>query len=173
MKCQCCEKESATIHLTEIINNEITEVHLCEKCAKEKGIEANNIKSTLSFNNIKNLFTSLIPDKNAVSTKGTITKLECPFCNMTYTEFSSKGKFGCSKCYEVFKNEITPLIRRIHGSVQHLGKVPVNLGKEAIDKYTEIKDLKLQLMDSIKKEEYEKAAVLRDKIKKISKSEVI
>lgn len=173
MKCQSCDKNNATIHLTEIINNEIKEVHLCETCAKTKGIESNHIKSTLSFNNIKNLFTSLIPDDKKNFSKEPLNELICSFCGRTYVEFSKKGKFGCAKCYEAFQSDITPVIRRIHGSSQHLGKVPVNLNKESIDKYAEIKELKIRLMEAVKKENYEEAAVIRDKIKKISKSEVI
>lgn len=172
MKCDICKKENATIHLTEIVNNKITEIHVCDKCAQEKGIETEKIKSSL---NMTDLLTSLIPEKSSEFKKEADSKisLQCSFCNLTYIEFRRKGKFGCAKCYDTFKEYIAPVIKKLHGSSQHLGKVPVNLTQNVRDKYSEIKNLKVQLMESIKKEEYERAAEIRDKIKKISSGEKI
>ncbi|HOK40144.1 MAG TPA: UvrB/UvrC motif-containing protein [bacterium] len=172
MKCNICKKEIATIHLTEIINNKIKEIHVCEKCAKEKGIETEKIKSSL---NMADLFTSLIPDK--INNKGeeevpSYEKLKCQFCNMTFLEFRSRGKFGCAKCYETFREHIAPLLKRLQGSIQHTGKVPLNISSKTKDKYLEIKELKEKLMEAVKNEAYEEAARLRDKIKILTSGEV-
>ncbi len=39
MKCQLCNNNEATVHLTEIINNKVSKLHICEECAREKGQE--------------------------------------------------------------------------------------------------------------------------------------
>ncbi len=75
---------------------------------------------------------------------------------------------GCSECYRTFNKKLLPLLRRLHGSVQHTGKAPlqkVGVGKKG----KEIMELRRELQKVIEKEEYEKAAVIRDKIKKLEK----
>ena len=37
--CQNCQKNPATLHLTEIQDNRMTELHLCQACAEEKGLD--------------------------------------------------------------------------------------------------------------------------------------
>ena len=37
LKCDVCD-ENATVHLTQIVNNQIHKIDLCESCAEEKGI---------------------------------------------------------------------------------------------------------------------------------------
>ena len=39
MVCNICGKNQATVHLTEIIDEQITELHLCEECAQKKGAQ--------------------------------------------------------------------------------------------------------------------------------------
>jgi hypothetical protein len=40
MTCDLCSKNEATVHLSEVINDQTRELHLCEACAREKGAEA-------------------------------------------------------------------------------------------------------------------------------------
>ena len=85
---------------------------------------------------------------------------------MTYSEFKKIGRFGCANCYQAFKKNILPLLKRIHGSVQHLGKIPPKTARET-KVMEEIKSLKLRLEKNIELEDYEGAARLRDQIKEI------
>jgi len=39
MLCDQCRERDAVLNLTQIQNNAVTQVHLCEKCAAERGIE--------------------------------------------------------------------------------------------------------------------------------------
>ena len=39
MVCDVCAVNQATVHLTEIIDEQMTELHLCESCAKNKSVE--------------------------------------------------------------------------------------------------------------------------------------
>src|SRR3989338_1987324 len=106
MLCEVCGKKEATVHLTEVVNDKITKLHLCENCAKEKGSE---MEEHFGLNDLlaglADLGTTVEP-KHAESIK-------CPKCGFTYQDFSRVGRFGCGECYEAFKKHIAPLLKRI------------------------------------------------------------
>ena len=39
MQCDICGKKKATVHLTEIVDEQMSEMHLCEECAREKSVQ--------------------------------------------------------------------------------------------------------------------------------------
>jgi protein arginine kinase activator len=87
---------------------------------------------------------------------------------MTYEKFTKTGRLGCSHCYEIFSDRLLPIIKRLHGSTRHTGKVFGQKHKEkSASPKEQIENLKKMLETAIKSEEYEKAAEYRDKIKKI------
>jgi len=89
-------------------------------------------------------------------------KIECPSCGHTPEDIMASGKIGCSKCYEYYKKDLLPLIEKCQtGATKHVGKVPKNLHPESLSK------LENELKAAITKEDYEKAAALRDEIKKL------
>ena len=114
MKCQICSENNATIHLTEIEKGVKKEVHLCEDCYKEKNSAADQPPPVdeLIKNFLKNL-THLADDKS-----------ECPVCGATYGDFHKKGVLGCPEDYAFFKDMLIPLLEKVHGAVQHKGKIP-------------------------------------------------
>ncbi|MBO8136919.1 MAG: UvrB/UvrC motif-containing protein [Desulfotomaculum sp.] len=159
MMCERCNKRPATVHLTQVINNKKTEMNVCEYCASELQQE------TWGFDPQFNLHHFLGGLMGYEYTPGIKTREEtCPKCRISKNKFAKVGLLGCPECYETFKDQIIPLVRRIHGTGQHTGKVPKRTGGRArINK--EINMLKEQLQEAIKKEEFEKAAQLRDQIK--------
>ncbi|MBU0633667.1 MAG: UvrB/UvrC motif-containing protein [Candidatus Omnitrophica bacterium] len=165
MVCQICQKRSATVHLTEIINDQMTELHLCEQCAKEKGIAGLGQPFGL-----QDLLTGLVDFGTPVESDKKAVMLQCPNCKMNYEDFRKIGRLGCSQCYETFKKSLEPLLKKIHGSVQHLGKAPARGGKVFKTK-RELQDLKLKLQKAIEMEEFEEAAKLRDKIKQMEQED--
>lgn len=157
MLCDICTKKEATVHLTEIINDQVTKLNLCEDCAREKGAQMEEhfgLSELLA--GLTDIGTTVEPEI-AITTK-------CPNCGLTYQNFRKMGRLGCSECYEVFKKELGPLLKRIHGSDRHVGKVPLKGGKTIKDTRT-LQDLKIQLEKAIQTEEFEEAAKLRDKIR--------
>ena len=90
---------------------------------------------------------------------------------MTFDDFSKTGRFGCSQCYSTFKNQMNPMLRRIHGKTFHVGKVPKRTGGQLRIKQ-EINRLKRELQEAVNAEEYERAAVIRDKIKELEQNEL-
>lgn len=163
MTCDICHKNEATVHLTEIVNDKVTKLHLCENCAKEKGAEMEE------HFGLGDLLAGL-SDLGSTLEPQVLQTVKCGNCGFTYNDFKKVGRFGCSECYESFKAQIAPLLKRIHGSDRHLGKFPFKVGKSVKDAKT-LQDLKQKLERAIRMEEFEDAAAIRDKIKDIEKRE--
>jgi protein arginine kinase activator len=171
MVCDECKKNEATIHFTQIFNNKVTKFHLCQECAKEKGIMFPSLDEAL-FEGPHLALASLLAGLSDIGVPYALEKpkaaRKCPNCKATYDDFRESGRLGCSECYRTFKNELWPLLRRLHGSVQHTGKVPFQRAGVG-EKVNEIMELRRELQKAIDKEEYERAAVIRDKIKELEK----
>jgi protein arginine kinase activator len=170
MICQECNQRPATLHFTKIINGEKTEVHLCEKCAQEKGeMFMFSGESGFTFNNLLagllNIDTSFKQkNKNTFQPEEI---LQCDRCGMTFPQFVKIGRIGCSHCYDTFKDELKPVLKRLHsGNWTHNGKIPKRSGG-GIQLRKRIEDLKSELKNSIIQEEFEKAAYLRDEIRSL------
>lgn len=169
MLCEECNKNKATVHLTEIVNEQISKLNLCEECAKLKGSEAEQ------HFGIADLLAALSDVEHApIAAGGTApaaisAKQKCARCGMAYEDFKKVGRLGCADCYGAFKQSLVPLLKKIHGSVQHLGKSPspvaVSHVKASSKIHQELENAKLDLQKAVHKEEFEVAAALRDKIK--------
>ena len=159
MKCELCQKSVATVHLTEISNNEKKEVHLCEECAEERGVAIHSHVKNLS---LPEFFGQLSDPEPPQETRGPATQ-SCPVCGIDYQEFRATGKFGCSSDYRIFRKELDYLLDKVHGGVQHRGKMPVRVGLEK-SRLRQIDDLKRELRQAVESEEYEQAANIRDRI---------
>ncbi len=169
MLCQNCQQRPATVHLTKIVNFAKTEMHLCEVCAKAAGSELGIIFGT-NFT-FQNLIAGLLGDDSMEidQQQPSVGKeLSCPNCGLTFSDFKNSGLLGCGECYQYFQTGLEPLLKKVHGSIAHTGKVPRRTGgKVRIRK--EIQDLRRQLQQAIQKEDYEQAASLRDEIRQLEK----
>lgn len=159
MKCQECGQRPATVHFTKIVQGDKSEFHLCESCAREKGEWMNKTSNGFSLNS---LLSGLL---NFEATGSPVTApARCSTCGMTYNQFSQVGRFGCADCYSHFKSRLEPLVRKVHGSTVHAGKVPQRTGGKIKTK-RELDQLRAQLQATVELEKFEEAAVLRDKIR--------
>ncbi|MBI2093316.1 MAG: UvrB/UvrC motif-containing protein [Candidatus Omnitrophica bacterium] len=163
MLCELCKQVQATVHLTEIVNDQMTELHLCEGCANQKGAQVE------SHFGLADLLSGLADFSKPSETEEVSTK-SCPTCGMTYEDFRKVGRLGCAACYQTFKRSLGSLLKRIHGSPIHLGKSPTRLVKPAKAK-SELAELKRRLGRAIEKEEFEEAARLRDLIRKMEQEQ--
>lgn len=169
MLCNICNKNPATVHLTEIVDNQMNELHLCEECARQKSAQME------SQFGLSELLAGLAEFGKPTSGKDKEQQvnLKCPACGLTYADFKKIGRLGCGNCYEAFKKYLAPLLKRIHGSSQHVGKVPSKLGAAQAAKVRsktsvpDLQDLKLRLQKAIEDEAFEEAARLRDQIKEL------
>jgi protein arginine kinase activator len=157
--CKICGVKPAQIHYTEIVNNKVITVDLCQECARQKGID---LKKGKSYGIGDLIATQLGSVAQTESEK--IGRVHCAACGYDYSDFKKVSRFGCPECYTAFSQQLSSLLRHIHGSTQHKGKTPVELGPQAV-KRRELIELKEQLSLAIDSEAYEKAAELRDRIK--------
>ena len=188
MLCQNCGKNEVNFRYTQIVNGVKKEMALCDKCAKELGLESVDFNMPISFSSF---FSDFFNDNESFLPSFTKTDvLACPDCNMTFSDFVNTGEFGCGSCYITFADTISPVLRNLHGSSKYVGR---NY-RQAIDelednksrfeasqkqkeqkeekpednKKKELEKLQKDLKKAIKEERYEDAAKIRDEIKKLS-----
>jgi protein arginine kinase activator len=176
MTCDICGKKKATVHLTEIVDDQMSEMHLCEECARQK---SSQMESQFGLADLLAGLTD--PGKAAASKESEKNALKCSRCGLLYEDFRKFGRLGCSECYTSFKDHLGGLLRKIHGSNRYLGKTPVGFsesGKEAPPEKSlallpsdDLLDLKQQLKSAIAAEDFEKAAIIRDKIRDLEPKE--
>lgn len=155
MLCEICNKNNATIHLTELLPNNIKkELHLCEQCAQQKNMK---------FAALGNFIDSAVENSLGGRKAKEFSKLKCPDCGITYSEFRNKSRFGCANDYAVFKDGVASILEKFHGCVEHHGKTPRQAPAE-INRLREIKSLEKELDRLIRAENYEKAVEVRDKL---------
>lgn len=166
MLCEKCGKNTASVHVTKIINGKKTEMYLCESCAGEKGELGFSFEGKFPLHQF---FSSLMGFPGVGSGKVASTGysgLQCPGCGLTYAQFGQIGRFGCDRCYDSFGENLLPLLRRLHGNQKHIGKIPARVGSHVKLK-KDIERLREELQKKIAEEAFEEAAVLRDKIRKL------
>lgn len=163
MVCDLCNKNVATVHLTEIINDQMRELHLCEGCAREKGTEMEQ------HFGLQDMLAGLA-DMGEELGEETGDQLTCDACGMTYRDFRKIGRLGCPACYDAFKKKLTTVLRRIHGSTRHVGKIPARTNQDVSDKLR-IQELKRKLQRSVEMEEFEESARIRDEIRKLERKQ--
>ncbi|MBP6342538.1 MAG: UvrB/UvrC motif-containing protein [Candidatus Omnitrophica bacterium] len=176
MQCDICAKKKATVHLTEIVDQQMSEMHLCEECARQKSVQMEQ-----QFG-LADLLAGLadMGGKTAVSKEtGAAAKtaaLTCTKCGLSYDDFRKFGRLGCGHCYISFKEQLDALLKKIHGSNHHLGKMVAKSKKTvssaaAKGKKDDLTSLRQDLQEAIHSEDFEKAAQIRDKIRDMEKKE--
>ncbi len=157
-KCQRCQSP-ATLHITEIHSpKKWEEVHLCEGCAN-KYMQESSAKGAMGK----------APAKEAEGEESFFSHQECPHCGIKFVDFRNSGRLGCSHDYDLFREELTPLLENIHGETRHCGKVPRRYPQTKKNE-TELAQLRGRLKQAITREDYEEAALLRDKIKTLEEA---
>jgi len=169
MLCEKCKKNEAKINLITVINAQKHEVWLCENCAKDIAnvpfLGGISQSANLPFKEMITEILSKADSKNNIG-NNEIKEIICSNCGLTYDEFKKTGRLGCSDCYEAFRVVLEPRIKSLQAGVKHIGKIP-HMKSEEIVRRKKLKDLKVEMQKLIVTEEYERAAVVRDEIKKL------
>jgi protein arginine kinase activator len=158
MQCQFCTNP-ATVHLTDIINKQKREVHLCEACAQQHNL----LPATKSDLNVPALLQFLLGQSLKGIPSVQLSPQVCPHCGTTAGSFRAQGRLGCPHDYELFQAILKPVLERVHRSVIHVGKVPKGIAEHRLQ--AEITDLRRQLQQAVADEHYEAAVILRDQIR--------
>jgi protein arginine kinase activator len=155
LKCQYCSNP-ATVHLTDIVNKQKHELHLCQACAEKQQLVK---KKEL---NLPAILETLIGQHVPMTDR--LARLTCPACGIKYMQFRAEGRLGCPHDYEAFRLGLEPLLQRIHRAVRHVGKSPRHrLRNESLQ--AELVELRQRLRAAVECEDYEEAAHLRDTIR--------
>jgi len=160
MQCDICGKKKATVHLTEIVDDQMSEMHLCEDCARQKSVQMEQ-----QFG-LSDLLAGLA-DFGKPSKEESQESIRCSNCGLSYDEFRKFGRLGCSQCYDSFKMHLSTLLKKVHGANHHIGKTPVKISHTQKQKIEDLQGLKSQLQKAIQMEDFEQAAQIRDKIREL------
>jgi len=152
LNCDLCGKP-ATVHLTQIVNNQIHKLDLCEDCAASKGVT-----DPTGFS-----LADLLVKASDSEAETASTQLVCEHCGFTQASFKKLGRLGCPACYERFKPVLEPVLSNMHKGLTHLGKVPAR-SIERKTLHDRLAALEKQINDAVAAERYEDAARLRDEI---------
>lgn len=161
MQCNSCGVNEAVMHFTQIVNNEVSTYHLCEACAAEKGLEPGPGAGDFP---LADFLAQMGGEKRgeAGDEQGT-----CGYCGLRLEDFKKSGRLGCSHCYVAFEKHLRGLLRRLHGSTQHVGKVYLPPDPTEAERRERLAGLKRRLDRAVDREDFERAAMLRDQIRSL------
>lgn len=165
MLCEECKVNEATYTISVVLGEEVTQRHLCGDCMAKMNMN-------LASGNIRGLLSSIL---HAVTGSSGETKEDdkhadviCPRCQTTWGQFSKSGKLGCPACYEAFRELLQPMLLQIHGRVQHGGREPLHTEGEQRMR-SEQEELARQMEQAVAIEDFETAAVLRDRLRALAR----
>ncbi len=158
--CEDCGTNEAVIRLTHVVNNEMTVVGLCESCAAERGVDS-------SSSQVASPLADFLAQMSGDAVQETPSAQRCSFCGLSYRDFKQVGRLGCPECWSAFQGPLESLVRRIHGSVQHLGKVYLPPDPSASEVEKRLEGLRHRLDRAVQAEDFERAAAIRDRIQEL------
>jgi protein arginine kinase activator len=156
MLCDSCRERDAVVHLTTIEHNAVHQLHLCERCAAERGVET----TVATPKHPLGEFLQAVHQPPSPS-----DNVRCTFCNTTMADFRATGRWGCARCYTNFEAGIRELLRRVHGNHRHVGRSYRAPMSETLERAAVLGELKDRLRRAIESEQFELAADLRDRIR--------
>ena len=165
MKCEICGARKAVIHIQQVIGKERVDLHLCEECALERGIGGGIGESDHLELSISNMLNGLVDIRDMKEKKNAV----CPQCGSNWDSIRKREKIGCAECYSTFSREIHFLLEKMCAQPSHKVKLPKGL-KTYKTFLIDVVKLKEGLKDALKREDYEKAARIRDRIRDLEKT---
>ena len=194
MLCSNCGQNEAAVYINKTVNGKTTSTALCRACAAKLGIGGllpgldllgmlgggALKKEILGQNNpgdSRNAHNS--QETGRIAEPGVSSK-RCGACGRSFDEIAATGRVGCAVCYRSFASELGDTVTGIHGIASFVGRHPKKR-EPVIEPLEEIikeplkeksdpgADLRQQLLDAVKCENYEEAARLRDLIRAMEK----
>ncbi len=174
MFCEICKKNQATIHIQEIVNTQKKVLHICAECAAKKTQDDPALKGFNLAEMLYNLSGQLelpfgsLEDPSELDAEDSKVVLVCAICGWDSVKFRRTGRMGCGNCYSVFKEILDTALKNMHRGSLHVGKKPGGgVSNESSLGIMEVMSLQKELDELVQREEYEKAAVVRDKINEL------
>ncbi|MDR2692761.1 MAG: UvrB/UvrC motif-containing protein [Chitinispirillales bacterium] len=183
--CDDCKVREANVHLTHVGEEGAETFHLCEECARERGVPVPD--SDIILKGLEALAGAVggVASSGSGNVKVTVKPkgggsvgqaaaeeeedIVCRKCGMAFSEFRSGGRLGCAECYDSFEPRLDRILVQIHGTSGHKGK---RYGKSAGRRggRAGLERLRRELDAAVRAEEFEQAAVIRDEIRSLTPS---
>src|SRR6056297_943729 len=166
MICNQCKAREATVHIVKLGGKEAKQMDLCPVCAERYYRSVKN-KITVSLDG-KKLLQAMFknPEQFGLNVEKDADEKRCARCGATVASIRKSGLAGCPECYQTFSEELAPLIGRVQLAQRHCGAVPPSQ-EGCVQRARSVRQLKEELAQCIEREEYEQAAVLRDRIREM------
>ena len=167
MLCDNCGSDEAAIHLTQIVDNEMRTLHLCDSCAAAKGVEGSSVPENFP---LADFLAQMGGESSPARGSSGGPAAPCGFCGLTFKEFRESGRVGCPHCWSAFEPQLRALLRRIHGGTHHVGKVYLSPDPSISEREKRLEGLRKKLHRAVEMEDFERAAELRDQIRALEPS---
>lgn len=160
--CEDCHEREAVVHLTQAEGGQVSTLHLCSKCAAERGVAT----ETEAIDTPLGAFLAAMGGAGPMLAAAAASAQHCPDCDATLADFQASGRLGCPTCWEAFDRPLRDLLRRVHGATRHVGDVPPAMaGEPGSSTVTQQRDrLQAALTAAIAAERFEEAAEVRDRL---------
>lgn len=155
MMCHECHRREAAIRVEREVDGVREEVHLCVQCAR---IYLEDDSTPLEQHRVNDLLQDVRDQMDERQSKSGEKELTCPNCYLTLSMYRKTGLLGCPDCYDTFKAHLKRDLRRRHGTTR--------LIRQRITLPDTRPDIRKQLDQAVKHENYEQAARLRDQLKR-------
>ena len=187
MLCKHCGKREVEVMVKQVVDNEVQDIDLCRVCAEELGFLSRELPSiTISFS----MREVDLPQRKKIARRQSLRDEEkndrilCPNCGMAYKEFRNSGLLGCPECYQAFRFPLGARLQKLqgaesrwNGTTKMFSDIAVldtegttderNLKLSREQREANIRRLNDEIKDAVQREEYERAAGLRDLLKAI------
>lgn len=176
--CEECGAKPAAYTVSVMMGDQVTQRSLCADCMAKMNM-------SLAAGNIKHLLSAIMsamtgagaqskeapdPSCEAEAPQEPAEDVVCESCGTTLSQFTRSGRLGCPGCYQTFRSQLQKMLEQIHGRVQHAGRQPLRSEKDQRTR-TLYGELQRQLEQAVAVEDFETAAVLRDRIRAMTDGE--
>lgn len=164
--CTQCHQRDAVVRLTQVQDDQVVTLRLCERCAAERGVDTG---VGLAATPLGGFLAAMGHVGPALGPAGADDVEVCPGCGATAEDFRATGRVGCATCWEAFAGSLGPLLRRLHGSTHHSGSRYEPPGRPTADRSADRRRLAEQLELAVATENFELAAELRDRLREVQR----
>jgi protein arginine kinase activator len=168
--CDICNKNRATIKMTQVDDGQVTELMICQSCNADHN--PLHRRPEEAGEGVQSLFENLLSEKGMKEAGGKADQEigTCSACGLDFATYRKTFLLGCADCYTSFEAALLNDLRKIHGDTRHAGKVPSGL-EERVEQETTAAELRRQLAQAVQSEDYERAVELRDQIRALEQSD--
>ncbi len=152
--CEICNKADSQIEISVFVEQDLVQLHICEDCATDCRLDF----EALEHGTVPDFLEHVLAMDKSCKGEEIDGELACPECGMTAEEIEVTEQVGCSLCYTIFKDILAEKLPESRHRTVHVGKEVTDQPEESI------LSLQKKLQAAVEREEYEQAAVLRDRI---------